>query len=67
MTEQDKAKLGWGGSDNQHGRPKLPPETGRVNLNTKVAPETKEWSRSNLHPLDKYWICGFVKRLIKKS
>lgn len=51
MTEQDKPKLGWGGKrDNQHGRPKLPSELRRVNLNTKVAPETKEWFEEQSTP-----------------
>lgn len=51
MNEQDKPKLGWGGKrDNQHGRPKLPPELRRVNLNTKVKPETKDWFEGQATP-----------------
>ena len=43
MEEKDKPKLGWGGKrDNQHGRPKLPPERRRVFLQCRIDPETKK-------------------------
>ena len=46
MTEEteDKPKLGWGGPrPNQNGRPPLPEEMRRVQLRTRILPETRDY------------------------
>ena len=68
MSEKDESKLGWGGKrDNQHGRPKLPIELRRVNLNTKVKPETKEWFEEQSSPTGQILDMWVNKELNKKS
>lgn len=65
--KMDKAKSSWGGKrDNQHGRPKLPTELRRVNLNTKVAPETKDWFEEQAKPTGQI-IDHWVREELKKS
>ncbi len=69
MTDKmDKPKLGWGGRrDNQHGRPKLPTELRRVNLNTKVKPETKDWFEEQSTPTGQILDMWVQKELNKKD
>jgi hypothetical protein len=51
VNSAEKPKLGWGGKrDNQHGRPKLPSKDRRVNFNTKITQETKEWLMKQNEP-----------------
>ena len=56
-------KPSWGGKrENQHGRPKLPPESRRVSIHARVAPETHEYLAK-----DKEGIGKAIDKLYKKK
>lgn len=61
MTEKDKPT--WGGKrDNQHGRPKLPPELRRISIHARVEPKTHEYLSR-----DKEGIGKAIDKLVKKK
>ena len=56
-------KLGWGGKrDNQHGRPKLPPEARRVSIHARVEPSTHKHLKKDPQGIGKA-----IDKLVRKK